>query len=129
MVKLKKIFLLMHMYHFFESDSGEIKNFVYCTFDKMGVVESIIMMNDLKEEERKKEENEITLFRNVILEVDYFGIIYNRFHEIKDFIKDNANSINIFEDKNKFPFFMNLCTKHNEDNIFKSIEKKVFDKN
>ena len=93
----------------------------------MGVVENIIKMSDLNEEERKKEENEITLFRNVILEIDYFGIIYNRFHEIKDFIRDNANSINIFEDKNKFPLFMNLCTKHNEDNLFKSLEKTDFD--
>ena len=113
---------------FFESDSGEIKNLVYCTFDKMGSVDSIIMQNDLKEEERKKEEDIITLFRNVILEIDYFGIIYNRFHEIKDFIRDNINSVEVLEDKEKFPSFMLLCSKHNDDNIFKNIEKKVFDK-
>ena len=82
--KIEKDIFINAYVSFFESDSGEIKNFVHCTFDNMGVVESIIMMNDLKEEERKKEENEITLFRNVILEIDYFGIIYNRFHEIKD---------------------------------------------
>ena len=99
-------------------------NLVYCTFDKMGSVENIIMMKDLKQEERKKEEDEITLFRNVILEIDYFGIIYNRFHEIKDFLRDNVNSIEVLEDKNKFPLFMSLCSKHNEDNIFKNIEKK-----
>ena len=112
---------------FFESDSGEIKNLVYCTFDKMGSVDNIIMQNDLKAEEKKKEEDTITLFRNVILEVDYFGIIYNRFHEIKDFIRENANSVDFLEDKNKFPLFMSLCSKHSEDNIYKNIEKKVFD--
>jgi len=113
---------------FFESDSGEIKNLVYCTFDNMGSVENIIMQNDLKPEDKKKEEDGITLFRNVILEVDYFGIIYNRFHEIKDFIREHANSMEFLEDKNKFPNFMSLCSKYSEENIYKNIEKKVFDK-
>ena len=58
------------------------------------------MQNDLKPEDKKKEEDGITLFRNVILEVDYFGIIYNRFHEIKDFIREHANSMEFLEDKN-----------------------------
>ena len=126
--KIEKDFFVNAYVSFFESDSGEIKNLVYCTFDKTGSVDNIIMQNDLKEEERKKEEEEVTLFRNVILEIDYFGIIYNRFHEIKDFIRDNINSVEVLEDKNKFPLFMSLCSKHNEDNIFKNIEKKVFEK-
>ena len=85
-------------------------------------------MNDLKEEEKIKEEKEISLFRSVILEIDYFGIIYERFHKIKDFIRDNAESIDIFEDKNKFPNLMNLCRNQGENNIFKNIEKQVFNK-
>ena len=113
---------------FFESDSGEIKNLVYCTFDKMGSVDNIIMQNDLKAEEKKKEEDIITLFRNVILEIDYFGIIYSRYHEIKNFIRDNANSIEFLEDKNKFSNFMTLCSKYSENNIYIDIEKKVFGK-
>ena len=127
--KIEKDIFVNAYASFFESDSGEIKNFVYCTFDKMGSVDNIIMTNNLKEDEKKKEEDIITLFRNVILEIDYFGIIYNRFHEIKDFIRDNVNSIEVLEDKKKFPLFMSLCAKHNEDNIFKSIEKTVFDEN
>ena len=126
--KIEKDFFVNAYVSFFESDSGEIKNLVYCTFDKTGSVDNIIMQNDLKEEKRKKEEENVTLFRNVILEIDYFGIIYNRFHEIKDFIRDNINSVEVLEDKNKFPLFMSLCSKHNEDNIFNNIEKKVFDK-
>ena len=86
------------------------------------------MQNDLKPEDKKKEEDGITLFRNVFLEVDYFGIIYNRFHEIKDFIREHANSMEFLEDKNKFPNFMSLCSKYSEENIYKNIEKKVFDK-
>lgn len=39
---------------FFESDSGEIKNIVYCTFDKTGSVDNIIMQNELKAEDKKK---------------------------------------------------------------------------
>ena len=126
--KIEKDNFISAYVSFFESDSGEIKNIVYCTFDKMGSVDNITMQNNLKEDERKKEEEEIMLFRNVILEIDYFGIIYKRFHEIKDFIRDNANSIEVLEDKKKFPSFMLLCSKHGEDNIFKNIERKVFDK-
>ena len=112
---------------FFESDSGEIKNIVHCTFDKNGSVDSIIMQNDLKNEERLKEEKEINLFRDVILEIDYFGIIYSRFHEIKDFIRDNVNSMELLEDKKNFPLLMSLCLKHSKDNIYKNIEKKFFE--
>ena len=85
-------------------------------------------MNDLNKEEKEKEEKEITLFRNVILEIDYFGIIYERFHKVKDFIRDNCESIDIFEDKNKFPSLMTLCRNQGENNIFKNIEKQVFAK-
>ena len=126
--KIEKDVFINAYVAFFESDSGEIKNLVKCDFNKKGNVESIILMNDLKEEEKNKEEKEITLFRNVILEIDYFGVIYERFHEIKDFIRDNINSVEIFEDKKKFPNLMNLCSKHGDNNnIFKNIEKKVFD--
>ena len=44
-----------------------------------------------KEEiDEKKElvEKEINDFRNVILEVDYFGTIYEKYKEIKEFIKN-----------------------------------------
>ena len=85
-------------------------------------------MNDLEEEEKNKEEKDIILFRNVILEIDYFGIIYENFHKIKDFIRDNVGTIDIFEDKNKFPQLMSLCSKQGENNIFKNIEKQNFSK-
>ena len=111
---------------FFESDSGEIKNLVHCDFDKSGSVISMILIGDINKEERLKEESEIMLFRNVILQIDYFGIIYKKFHEIKDFIRENMDSIDFLEDKKKFPQAMSLCTKHGENNIFKDIEKKVF---
>ena len=110
---------------FFESDSGEIKNLVHCDFDKSGNVISIVLQNDLKREDKVREENDIILFRNVILEIDYFGIIYSKYHEIKDFIRDNMDSIDILEDKNKFPLAMSLCSKHGENNIFRDIEKKA----
>ena len=126
--KIEKDIFVSAYVAFFESDSGEIKNLVHCNFDKKGNVENIVLMNDLKEEEKNKEEKEISLFRNVILEIDYFGIIYEGFHKIKDFIRDNVNSIEIFEDKNKFPMLMKLCSKQEENNIFKNIEKQVFSK-
>ena len=111
---------------FFESDSGELKNLVHCTFDKKGNVENIVLMNDLDEDEKNKEEKDITQFRSVILEIDYFGNIYEQFHNIKDFIRDNVGSIDVFEDGNKFPKLMKLCGKQGENNIFKNIEKQPF---
>ena len=122
--KIEKDVFVNAFVAFFESDSGEIKNLVKCTFDKKGNIENIVLMNDLNKEEKEKEEKEITLFRNVILEIDYFGIIYERFHKVKDFIRDNCESIDIFEDKNKFPSLMTLCRNQGENNIFKNIEKQ-----
>ena len=51
-------------------------------------------------------------FRNVILEDDYFGNVYSKYNEVKDFIK--TNSLETLDDPEKYPqiilylFFFNF---------------------
>ena len=67
-------------------------------------------------------------FRNVILEEDYFTNIYNKYKEISEFIKNNMNSIDVFDDKKKFPEIIKLSIGYNSLNVFDKIERKVYNR-
>ena len=68
------------------------------------------------------------LFRNVILEEDYFTDIYERYKQIRGFIKEHMNSIDVLDDKEKFPEIIKLCVGYNSLNLYAEIEKKVYNK-
>ncbi len=55
-----------------------------------------------------KIKDEMITFRNVILEDDYFGNVYSKYNEVKDFIK--TNSLETLDDPEKYPQIISLCT-------------------
>ena len=75
-----------------------------------------------------KIKDEMITFRNVILEDDYFGNVYAKYNEVKDFIKTNMNSLETLDDPEKYPQIISLCTGYNKINIFADIEKKVYNR-
>jgi len=79
-------------------------------------------------DEVEKLKSEMNTFRNVILEEDYFTNIYNKYREIRSFIKENMTSIDILDDKEKFPEIIKLCVGYNSLNLFAEIEKKVYNR-
>ena len=111
---------------FFDSETGLINDLVYCTFGGDGDVTSIKRKDEIDEKEKETVEKEINDFRNVILEVDYFGNIYEKYKEIKEFIKEHMISLDVLDDKEKFPEIIKLCISYNYNNIYNDIEKKVF---
>ena len=98
----------------------------YCTFGKDGSISKMVVKEEMKKNERAEEENNITLFRNIILEVDYFGHIYSKIKEIKKFIEQNLDSTEVFDDEEKFPELVKLISDYNDNNIYNDIEKKAF---
>lgn len=111
----------------FDPNSGLLKDLAYCTFDKDGNNTSIILKDELQKEEKDREVKAITTFRNIILEYDYFGIIYDKYKEIKKCINKDFDSIDIFEDGKKFPKIMKLCSDYNSNNINNDIVNKIKD--
>ena len=112
---------------FFDSSTGLLKDMAHCTFGKDGSVTKMVMKEDLQKDERTREENAITLFRNVILEVDYFGYIYSKIKEIKNFIDENMESADVLEDQEKYAELEKLCEDYNNSNIYNDIEKNAFE--
>lgn len=107
------------------NDDGIIDNIVYCDFGDNKEVKKMIMQEDMKEEDLKKEKDDNTLFRNVILSIDYFGEIYNTFKSTVKFLIEEMGELTIFEDKEKFPTLMKLIVAYNRNNIYFDIENKA----
>ena len=110
---------------YFDSDSGLIQNTVYCEFENNKNVKNIKMKEEINEEDLKKEEEENSLFRNVILAIDYFGEIYKTYKSTVKFIIEEMGEITIFEDKEKFPTMMKTSVAYNKNNIYFDIETKA----
>ena len=110
---------------YFNSETGEMENIVYAEFEKNNV-KNVILKEDIDEDEAQKEKDENTLFRNVILEIDYFGNIYQTYKSTFKFIAEEMGELSVFEDKEKFPLMMKTITAYNKDNIYFDIEGKVY---
>ncbi len=113
---------------YFNSDEGIIDNIVYCDFDSNKSVKKIKMQEEINEEELKKEKEDNELFRNVILEIDYFGKIYETYKNTIKFIIEEMGELSVFEDNEKFPRIMNTAVEYNKQNIFLDIESKALGK-
>ena len=106
----------------FDSESGSIKEMAYCNFDKDGnLIDSTYKSNLLKEDKEKEEKN-ICNFRNIILNEDYFGYIYDKYKEIYNFINNEIYSIDAFENKRILEKINKLCNDYNNNNIYNDIE-------
>ena len=112
---------------FFDSETGNMINFVYCKFDKDGSIIYLINDSDFgKNDEIEKIKKEMSLFRDVILEIDYFGDIYQKYKEIKKFVNENMNSVKRFNDKDKLKEMIELSVGYNSLDIYSKIEKLVY---
>lgn len=107
----------------FDSDNGTVKEMAYCNFDRNGTLVDSTYKSNLLKEDKDKEEKNICNFRNVILNVDYFGYIYDKFKEIYNYINNEIDSIDIFDNKEQLKHINKLCNDYNYNNINNDIEK------
>ena len=110
----------------FDSETGDLTDLMFCTFGQKASVNSLKMEKDLDQELVKKIKEEMITFRNVILEEDYFGNVYSKYNEVKDFIKAHMNTLETLDDPDKYPEIISLCSGYNKLNIYADIEKKVY---
>ena len=100
------------------NEDGLLENIVYCDFGENKEVKKITMEKDINTEDKKKEKDDNTLFRNVILSIDYFGKIYKTYKSTVKFLIEEMREIDIFEDKERFPNMMKTAVAYNKDNIY-----------
>ena len=113
---------------YFDSDTGLMDKMVYCEFGNNKEVKKMKMKEEINEEEFKKEAEDNSLFRNVILNIDYFGSIYKNYKDTLKFLIEEMRETAIFEDKEKFPNMMKMAVGYNKNNIYFDIEAKALGK-
>lgn len=111
---------------FFDSEEGVLENITFCEYGENNKILSAKLYDEFGDEEKEKEVNENTLFRNIILGVDYFGTIYNNYKDIVRCMEDNMGEFDIFEDKEKFPELMRYLAAYYKNNVYCDIEEKQF---
>ena len=116
---------------FFNPESGALQDIIHVTIGKDGNVIQIKLRDELikTDKDLAKEEKLITTFRNVILEEDYFGDIFAKYKEIRNFLNTQMNTIDIYQDKEGLADIMDICEGYNLNNIYNDIEKKAFNNN
>ena len=113
----------------FDSESGSIKEMAYCKFDKNSNLIDSTYKNDLPKEDKEKEEKIICNFRNIILNGVYLRFIYDKFKEVNNFINEEINNIDAFENKEKLEKINNICNDYNSNDIYTQIENSIFNEN
>ena len=107
----------------FFDEEGEVRDLVYVEFEDKDKVKLLKQSKEMDEEEKNNSLEDLTRFRNVILETDYFGDLYNKYKDVKTFVNESMNSIEVLDDKEKFPAIIKLCVDYNDNNIYEDIEK------
>ena len=64
-------------------------------------------------------------FRNIIMEEDYFGDLYNYFKEINDYKNNKMKDLSVLDSGEEYPNLMGLCAKYNSIKIFKMLEEHL----
>ena len=86
------------------------------------------MKDEINKYDLKAEEDETLLFKNVLLSIDYFGIIYKIYKETVKFLIEEMEEVSIFEDKEKFPISMKIAIAYSKNNIYFDKEEKLWEK-
>ena len=102
---------------FFDSETGNIKSIVYADFDKDLKINHIILEKDLEQTEKEEESKLCSRFRDIILGIDYFGELYQKINDIQEFVENNSEDIDIFNDKEKFELMNKLALAYRYNNI------------
>lgn len=111
---------------FFDSDTGNITNISLCQLDEQSKVLALSRQKELKPEDVQYQNQLLSLFRNTIMRIDYFGEIYKKYKDIIKFIEEEMKNTDIYDDNDKFSNLMKLAAAHYTNNIYIDIELNVF---
>jgi hypothetical protein len=107
------------------SEEGEIVDILEVEFDKNHKVVKYLERDEIEKNKREISEDRIFKFRNIIMEKDYFGLIFEKFKQINEFLENNMKDTNIYSDKDGYVNLMKTFGEFNEMSIYKDIQKKL----
>ena len=101
-------------------DDGNIKNGIFVNFDDKGKI------SDYKQKEEMPDKSgifdQMFDFRNIILDKDYFGEVFNTFKDTMKFIASDVN-FESFDSQDKFSKLINVSFNFNKISIKEDIDK------
>ena len=101
-------------------DEGNIKNGIFVNFDDKGKI------SDYKQKEEMPDKSgifdQMFDFRNIILDKDYFGEVFNTFKTTMEFIASDVN-FESFDSQDKFSKLINVSFNFNKISIKEDIDK------
>ena len=102
-------------------EEGNIKNGIFVNYDENGKIK-----DDYKQKEELPDKSTIFDkmfdFRNIILDKDYFGEVFNTFRDTMAFIDSDVN-LDSLDNQDKFPKLINASFNFNKMTIKEDIEK------
>lgn len=110
----------------FDEEQGILTDILQCEFtyeDNKPSISSYKQKEEILEEEKATSIEELTLFRNIILNKDYFGDLYTKFKEVNAFINENMKNLEVLDSQEQFPNIMQISVEYNNLSIFQDIEK------
>ena len=110
----------------FDQDGDEAVDVVYCKFNEDGSVEEVIEQQNLNEDDLEEEKNKINIFRNTILDGDYFGKLYSKYSKIKMKIENLGDMTSVLEREANINAVKKILNKYTKKNIYFYIEENFF---
>lgn len=110
----------------FDADQGTLSDLLHCDFkyeNNKPTIASYRQIEEIPEEEKASTIEDLNLFRNIILNKDYFGDIFKKFKEVNEFIDENMMNLDVLDSQEKFPNIMQISVEYNNLSVFQDIEK------
>jgi hypothetical protein len=104
-------------YFIYFDDEGKITDITYIEMDgDTQVVKHVRKFDKISKDEKEKLKNEATIFRNLLIEEDYFGMIYTKIKEMNDFIIKRFDITNL-DDTTNYLKIVKLAGSYNDVKI------------
>ena len=107
------------------NEDGDIKDILQVEFDKNHKVSKYWERDEIEKDKRDVSEDRIFKFRNIIMEKDYFGLIFEKFKKINEFLENNMKDSSIYNDEKGYVNLMKMFGEFNEMSIYKDIKMKL----
>lgn len=89
---------------------------------------NIITEDKIQKSELDNARSLMVKFRNVIMNVDHFGIVYKKFTQIIHFMDNDMKNLEVLDSSTGFTRIMKIAPEHFEMSIYKDLEKHIYDR-
>jgi hypothetical protein len=105
-------------------NEGKIYDLFRVEFDSKQKIRRYLQRDDIDTSVRERVEWRILVFRSLILEDDYFNIIFKAFKNIVEF-KDKKFSLKVLNSDEGYNKIKDVCFGYNNIDLFRKLEKNL----